>query len=399
MVAAAQLGIDAAVELLLTALGITVLGLLFLEGLYLIAVAVLFARDRHVGPDPRFWAVAVAASLGLGATSGSLDAASPLDATTVTQGPRQEAARAGATYHPAAPLGLDLYFPVPESNPLTTAKVALGERLFFDPALSADRSVACVSCHRPARAFSDTLPLSRGVHGRQTARNVPSIVNRAYGTGFFRDGRAPTLEETVLQPIQNPVEMDLSLGELLTRLRGSETYARLFAAAFEDGITELNLAAALASYVRTIRSGNAPIDRFLSGEREALSPAAETGFRLFVSRGNCSVCHVGPTFSDEQFHNTGVFVGSADLGRFEVTGRDADRGAFKTPTLRNVSLTAPYMHDGSIATLEDVIEFYDGGGRANPSLDREIRPLGLTEVEKVELLAFLRALTSETTTP
>ena len=160
---------------------------------------------------------------------------------------------------------------MPKSNPLTTAKVALGERLFFDPVLSVDRSIACASCHRPERAFSDTVPLSRGVYGRRTARNAPSIVNRAYGRAFFRDGRSPTLEETVLQPIQNPVEMDLRLAELLLRLGSDESYRHEFDGAFDDGITERNVGAALASYVRTLRSGNAPIDRFLAGgERVAV---------------------------------------------------------------------------------------------------------------------------------
>lgn len=334
------------------------------------------------------------------------------------------------------PRGLDAYVPVPDENPATAAKVALGRRLFFDTRLSADRSVSCSSCHRPERAFSDTLSLSRGVHGYRTTRNAPSLHNVAYREHFFWDGRVETLEEQVLRPIQHPKEMGLTLEELERRLREVQAYRRGFRRAFgvpgrggskvdrsgmpagpsaadrsgartasasarrapaPSPVTARNAARALASYLRTLLAGDAPVDRFTAGDLEALSPLATKGFRLFNGRANCSACHPVPTFSDGEFHNTGVSWGGGDPGRFGVTGDSADLGAFKTPTLRDVARTAPYMHDGSLATLEEVVEFYDRGGNANPYQDPEIRPLDLTDRERRALVAFLRALTSSQT--
>ena len=293
------------------------------------------------------------------------------------------------------PFGLDEYYPVPADNPLTPAGVALGRRLFFDPVLSRDSTVACASCHLPDRAFSDSVVFSRGVAGQRTTRNAPSILNRTYGNALFWDGRAATLEEAVVEPIENPREMALSLRRLVRRLAGDSAYGAAFARAFGDGVSERTVARALASYVRTLRSGNAPADRYLAGDTAALSPEARRGLRVFAGRGNCIACHVGATFTDERFHNTGVAWGGGDPGRFAVTGDSADLGAFKTPSLRNVAVTAPYMHDGSLATLDDVIAFYDGGGTANPRLDPEIRPLGFSAEERRALRAFLEALTGE----
>ena len=304
-----------------------------------------------------------------------------------------DALAAQRPYRPPTPLGLDEYYPVPETNPLTRDKIELGRRLFFDPLLSADGTVACASCHQPELAFADTVAFSAGVAGRHAVRNTPSLFNRAYGKAMFFDARARTLEEAVLQPIQNANEMDLSLDKLVSRLRHRERYADEFARVFTDGVMAQNVARALASYVRTLRSGAAPIDRLLLGDRTALSSAARAGMRLFNGRANCVACHVGPTFSDEKLHNTGVSWGADDAGRYGVTALDGDRGAFKTPSLRNVALTAPYMHDGSLATLEDVIDFYVGGGTANPNLDPEISPLNLTMEEKRKLIALLRSLT------
>jgi cytochrome c peroxidase len=304
-----------------------------------------------------------------------------------------------APYRPSTPAGLDEYFHVPEDNPLTASVVTLGEQLFFDRLLSADRTVACASCHRPAHGFADTMPVSRGVHGRTPARNTPSLLNRAYGRHFFWDGRAASLEETVLQPVENPRELGLPIPHMLMRLQSDAGYRAAFAAAFGaeagDVITERNVARALASYVRVLRSGNAAFDRFMTGDRAALSEEAQQGLRLFAGKADCAVCHPGPTFTDERFHNTGVATGSGDPGRFAATRAEADRGRFRTPSLRNVALTAPYMHDGSIATLEDVIDFYERGGIANPNLDPDIRPLRLSAEEKRSLVAFLRSLTGD----
>src|SRR5687768_250953 len=253
----------------------------------------------------------------------------------------------------AIPLGLDLYMPVPEGNPLSVEKVELGRRLFRDRRLSRDRSIACSSCHDPERAFSDGRPVAIGIARQVGRRSAPALINRGYGRAFFWDGRAATLEEQVLQPIQDPNEMDMTLAEASARV----------------GLPVEDISRSLASFVRSLLSGNSPFDRFINGDRDALSPEQQAGLSIFRGKGNCTACHVGPTFSDERFHNTGVASRDGrllDEGRFAVTRKTEDRGAFKTPTLREIARTAPYMHDGSVATLEDVVEFYDRGGNKNP---------------------------------
>jgi cytochrome c peroxidase len=290
------------------------------------------------------------------------------------------------------PIGLDLYMPVPVENPATIEKIDLGRRLFFDRRLSRDGSVACASCHNPERAFSDGRRVAIGVFMRAGRRNAPALINRGYGRSFFRDGRAATLEEQVLKPIQDASEMDMTLAEASARV----------------GLPVEDISRALATYVRSILSGNSRFDRYITGNRRALSREEQTGLQIFRGKGNCTACHVGPTFTDERFHNTGVAwqepspgsgkVGSfTDEGRFAITGSPTDHGAFKTPTLREVARTGPYMHDGSLATLSDVIDFYDRGGRLNPFLDPEVHPLVLTVPEKHALVAFLRTLSGTMT--
>lgn len=280
------------------------------------------------------------------------------------------------------PLGLDLYLPVPEDNPITQGKVALGRQLFFDRRLSRDGSIACATCHNPNRAFSTPLSVATGVGGRQGRRNAPALINRGYGRTFFWDGRMPSLEEQVLKPIQDPNEMDLTLEEASARVK----------------LDVPALSHALASYVRTILSGDSAYDRFVNGDRTALSDEQKLGLQIFRGKGNCTACHVGPNFTDEQFHNTGVAWRDgrlADEGRFAISANPRDHGAFKTPTLREIARTAPYMHDGSLATLEDVVDFYSEGGRPNPYLDSEIRPRNFTPEEKRALIAFLRSLSGQ----
>jgi cytochrome c peroxidase len=296
--------------------------------------------------------------------------------------------------------GLDVLAPVPDSNPLTRSKIALGERLFNERSLSLDKSVSCASCHLPAHGFSDSVAFSRGVAGRRGARNAPALINRVYGRTFFWDGRAVSLEQQVLHPIADTMEMGLPLHEMTRRLRSEPSYRRLFREAFGIDADTTAVARALASYVRTLRSGESPLDRWRDGDTAALSLAARRGFALFTGKAKCSACHVGPNFTDELFHNTGVATRSsrrldgkpADAGRAGVTHDFKDSGAFKTPTLREVARTAPYMHDGSFPTLDEVIDFYDGAGFQNDHLDPEIHPLGLSASERSDLVGFLRSL-------
>ena len=290
------------------------------------------------------------------------------------------AAASQAAVRKSIPLGLDLYLPVPEANPLTTGKIELGRRLFHDRHLSRDRSISCASCHNPDRAFSTAQATSVGVFGRRGRRNAPALINRGYGRAFFWDGRITTLEEQVLKPIEDPNEMDLPVA----------------AAAARVGLSPTALSHALASYVRSILSGSSPFDRYINGDRSALSREQQAGLQIFRGKGNCTACHVGPTFSDERTHSTGVAWRDGrlhDAGRFLVSGKHEDRGAFKTPTLRDVARTSPYMHDGSLATLAAVADFYSDGGRPNPTLDPEIRPLRLEPEEKRALVAFLTSVT------
>ena len=234
-----------------------------------------------------------------------------------------------------------------------------------------------------------------GVGDQKGTRNVPAILNRTYGRAFFWDGRAATLEEQVLLPIQHPQEMGTDLPTVVERLRGDVMYRRQFDDVFGRPPDVRSLSDALATYVRTILSGASAYDRYEAGETTALSTEEQQGLRLFRGRAHCARCHSGSNLTDEDFHNTGVSWGRRpyDAGRAVVTSVPEDTGKFKTPTLREIARTAPYMHDGSLATLKDVVEFYDDGGRQNPFLDREVRPLRLTDDEKMALVAFLRSLT------
>lgn len=294
----------------------------------------------------------------------------------------------------SVPLGLVPDFAVPADNALSANRVQLGRRLFFDPALSADRSVSCASCHDPGHGFAENRPIAIGVGGALGRRNTPSLLNRAYGKSFFWDGRATSLEQQSLRPIENPIEMAATVPEVLERLNADESYQADFQRAYNDGITAQNLARALASFQRVLLSGDSPVDRFLAGDRSALTTRQRQGLWLFESRAGCWKCHSGANYTDESFHNTGVSWGQqpVDLGRFEATRKEEDRGGFKTPSLRGVANTWPYMHDGSIASLEEVVQFYNRGGGKNPSLSEDIKPLGLSDAQIGQLVDFLSAL-------
>ena len=301
------------------------------------------------------------------------------------------------------PLGLQdeaAYLPV--DNPLTAAKVALGKQLFFDPRLSRDLSLSCASCHDPEFAFTDGQPVSQGIDGHTGRRSAPTLVNRLFSKEQFWDGRAADLEAQARMPITDPNEMGSEVQEVVERIRGSDGYRVQFREVFgADEICFDHIADAIAAFERTLLSGNAAYDRFVAGDTTAISVAAMSGEKLFNGRAQCFRCHAGFNFTDESFRNVGVAMdqNAPDLGRFEVSGVAAERGAFKTPTLRDVALTAPYFHDGSAPTLEEVIDYYDRGGIQTPNLAPEIKPLHLSAREKADLVAFLESLTGNSLGP
>ncbi len=291
------------------------------------------------------------------------------------------------------PLGLP---PVrhPDDNPPNEAKIALGKQLYFDKRLSRDMTISCATCHDPAKGWSNGTPVSLGVGGGKGGRNSPTVLNTAYGYFQFWDGRAGSLEEQALGPIANPVEMAMTLEEVVDRLNKIKGYRTQFQSVFGTDVTEEGIAKAIAAYERTVLTGDAPYDRFVNGDKDALSEAAQRGRELFFGKAHCSACHSGPNFTDNAFHNIGVGYDvetgtMADLGREEVSGLTGDRGAFKTPTLREIARTAPYIHDGSMETLKEVVEHYNKGGIPNPWLDEEIFPLNLSEQEQADLITFM----------
>ncbi len=304
-------------------------------------------------------------------------------------------------YTATLPLGLQAAAAyVPENNPLSEPRIELGRKLYFDPRLSRDGTVSCATCHDPDKGFSDARPTSMGI-GRQTgSRNAPTVMNRLFSQEQFWDGRAADLEAQALGPIQNPIEMGHTLQDMVSSLKKLSGYEPAFQAAFgSPEITPERVARAIATYERTVLAGNAPFDRYQAGEKNALGEYAVRGMALFndARRANCVTCHAGFNFTDESYHNLGVGMDrpNPDWGRFGVSKNEFDKGAFKTPTLRNTTQSGPYMHDGSEATLLDVVKFYDRGGFPNQWLSKEIKPLHLTDQEKADLVAFLEALTGE----
>lgn len=313
----------------------------------------------------------------------------------------------------APPLGMELYFAEAKQLP-DPARVRLGRWLFYDKRLSADRTVSCATCHRPEYAFSEPTAVSTGISRRTGRRKAPSFVNLAVrparmaptegdpGPTYFWDGRAQTLEDQVLAPIENIQEMGTSHAAMVRMLSGVRGYAPYFRQAFgSEDVTKERVAAAIADYERTRVSGNAPYDRWrFTRDEQAVSAEAKRGHALFFDKGRCSVCHSGSNFTDGLFYNLGVGWDPRsntfrDQGRFLVTNNPNDRGAFKTPGLREVSRHPPYMHDGSMATLQDVVELYNRGGVKNPTITRRLTPLGLTREDVEALVAFLKTLEGE----
>jgi len=309
-----------------------------------------------------------------------------------TESSHQHAQQSNKPYDLNIPKGLSSPS-IPGDNPLVEGRVELGKQLFFDKRLSVDGTVSCASGHDPSKGWSNSKALAKGVGGQVASRKVPSSVNIGYQHFLFWDGRAGSLEEQALAPIQNASEMAMpSLVELEARLNNIKGYRDQFRQVFGTDVTAENVGKALAAYQRTILSGNAPYDRYKAGEETALSERALRGMKLFFHKAHCSACHSGPNFSDGAFHNIGISVKEKDfdVGREKISGLLGDRGSFRTPSLRETARTAPYMHDGSLKTLEEVVENYDRGSVPNPQLDEEIFPLKLTAQEKRDLVAFLR---------
>lgn len=318
------------------------------------------------------------------------------------------------------PLGLgDVNAKIPADNPLTRAKAELGRMLYFDRRLSRNSTISCATCHEPATGWAQHAAVATGINGAQGGRNSPTVLNRALGKTQFWDGRAASLEEQSLGPIQNPIEMGFTLPELIERLNGIEGYKLMFEKVFGE-VSPENIAKAIASFERTALTGGAPNDYYTQAESamkltpeeiedleeedkarvekvlaeakaHPMSEAALRGRELFFKKAECSLCHVGENLTDELFHNIGIGMEheKPDEGRFVVSKNPEDTGAFKTPSLRDVALTGPYMHDGSDKTLLETIEFYDQGGTPNPHLSKRIRKLGLSKQDKDDLVVFL----------
>ncbi|QDU73973.1 Cytochrome c551 peroxidase precursor [Bremerella volcania] len=295
------------------------------------------------------------------------------------------------TYFSDVPLGID-WIIVPQDNPMSAAKVELGKQLFFDVRLSGNGTLSCASCHDPNKGWADDRKFSPGAHGQFTTRNVPSVVNVGLHRTFFWDGRAASLEEQALVPMTNPAEMDISLNELENRLRSIDGYRLQFEAIFADGVTSQNVARCLASFQRTLVAGETAYDRFRGGHADALEGEIGRGSGIFFGKANCGNCHIAKIYTDHKFHNigTGIHDTKQDRGLAQRTGKEADIGKFRTPLLRDLALTAPYFHDGSKATLQEVVDFYNEGGGKNANLDPHIVPLQLTPEEKKALVTFLR---------
>ena len=289
---------------------------------------------------------------------------------------------------------------VPADNPQSSLKIALGKKLYFDTRLSKDNTISCATCHDPAKGWSDEGPTSLGINKQRGGRRAPPVVNSAYFPLQFWDGRAPSLEEQAKGPIENPVEMGNTHTEMLKTVDNIPGYVDEFEIVF--GTREISvdlIARAIAAFERTVVTTDSPFDRFVRGDTEALTEEEKQGLEIFNGKAHCTSCHWGGHFSDGRFHNIGVPAPAgqpADQGRFVITNDPADMGAFKTPTVRDAALRAPFLHDGSEKSLEDLVEFYNLGGRADdPNLDPLIVPLGLSASEKKALVSFMkRALTS-----
>lgn len=295
------------------------------------------------------------------------------------------------------PLGL-LPLQFPKDNAYSADKRELGRLLYYDKRLSADGTVSCATCHDPALAFTDGKAVSDGIGGQKGGRSAPTVFNRAYSLAQFWDGRAKSLEEQAGGPMQNAIEMGNTHKGVVDTLNTIAGYKPLFVKAFgkqDFGIEEVTKA--IATYERTVLSGNSPYDRYKAGNKAAMSASQVRGMDVYFNKAKCDQCHEGINLTTNAYHNLGVGTDKPvpDEGRFVVTKVAGDWAAFKTPTLREIARTAPYMHDGSLKTLEEVVDFYDKGGIANKNLDERLKPLKLSDVEKKDLVEFMKALSGQ----
>lgn len=286
--------------------------------------------------------------------------------------------------------------PVPEKNPMSAAKVQLGAKLFYDPILSSNKTISCSACHLPEFAFTDQRDKSIGVSGKASVRNSPALINLAFQPYFMFDGGIPTLELQPVAPIMHPDEMGFDLFEAAARLSNNADYLALSQEAFGEALSAKNVAYALAAFQRDLLSYQSPWDQYLQGNESALSEEQKRGKALFFSDSlNCSACHAGFNFTDFGFYNIGLYTNYTDKGRQKVTEDPMDNGKFKTPTLRNIELTKPYMHDGSLATLDEVIDFKMSGGEAHPLKSEKVKTFYLNDADKKALKDFLFSLTDD----
>ncbi|WP_133407991.1 cytochrome-c peroxidase [Parashewanella tropica] len=286
------------------------------------------------------------------------------------------------------------HIPFPASNPYSAPKAALGKMLFFDPRLSRNRNLTCASCHNPSFGWEDATARAVGSQNTQLGRHSPTIINAAWGASFFWDGRAQDLEAQAQGPIEAAVEMNITLPEVVARLKKVKGYQELFREVFgQSGISEQNILKAIATFERTIVSGEAPFDRWVEGDESAISSNAKRGFELFTGKARCVSCHTGWNFTDNQFHDIGTSF--SDEGRFVITNNPVNKYAFKTPSLRNISQRAPYMHDGSMNDLNTVIRHYVKKTPSRPSLSPLMKSAELSDLEIEQLVAFLKTLTGE----
>jgi len=304
----------------------------------------------------------------------------------------------GTPFEVKVPLGLPPV-PIPADNPMTVEKIELGKMLYFDKRVSADGTISCATCHDPKMAWAEHLPTSKGIHEQVGGRNAPTVINAAYATTQFWDGRAKTLEEQAVGPVANPIEMGHTIEGMVQTLDGIPQYQELFKKVFGTGVNAENFAKAVAAFERTILSGNSPYDRYKAGDQNALTDAQKRGLKVFEESG-CADCHTAPLFSNYEFYNAGIGMNKEkpDEGRKTVTGKDEDMGAFRVPSLREVANTGPYFHDGSVATLEEAVAIMAKGGIDNPHRSADfdtVREAQITSEQQKDLVEFLKALSGE----